>query len=309
MMADEPRLLRGRSAAAAVAAAQAEDEKIARAHKEAEEKEAEKRKNVKSSTSIASISSLAAADAGSVGNGAALLTAATGRSHAQSTAAPSKPMSSSSPSSAEAAATLVTSTYPQVNADLDAGDSIGADATSISAPDSTSGVEVATVATVPPSTITSPAASIVTSRAASSESNALGSDNTGTKAIVDIRTQRRLEALRGDVRTSRPPVAQELSTGGAAVPRDYGLSEPITIALPPGEHVNQHSITSVHLLRDRDDFPIPYTSLYGITLISALRLGLESTQRDRLFQLYLKLPLYEDMAPWNIVLMGSVSFK
>jgi hypothetical protein len=31
----------------------------------------------------------------------------------------------------------------------------------------------------------------------------------------------------------------------------------------------------------------------------------ENSLRDRLFQSFLKLPLYEDMAPWNVVLMGQ----
>lgn len=86
----------------------------------------------------------------------------------------------------------------------------------------------------------------------------------------------------------------------AEVPQD-GLQ------LPLGYHPNQHSVVGVHLLRDRDSFPIPYTNIYGVTLISALRLGLEHTLRDRMFKSFLKMPLYEDMAPWNVVLMGQVS--
>lgn len=78
------------------------------------------------------------------------------------------------------------------------------------------------------------------------------------------------------------------------------------LLLPLGFHPNQHSVVGVHLLRDRDSFPIPYTNIYGVTLISALRLGLEPTLRDRLFKSFLKMPLYEDMAPWNVVLMGQV---
>jgi hypothetical protein len=77
--------------------------------------------------------------------------------------------------------------------------------------------------------------------------------------------------------------------------------------LPLGHHANQHSIVSVRLFRDKDSFPIPYTSIYGITLISALRLGLTEKQRDKLFKAFLRMPLYEDMAPWNVVLMGQVS--
>ena len=78
-----------------------------------------------------------------------------------------------------------------------------------------------------------------------------------------------------------------------------------TYTLPLGMHPNQHQIVSVNLLREKDSFPIPYTSIYGITLISILRLGIDPTIRDRLFKSFLFLPLYEDMAPWNIVLMGK----
>jgi hypothetical protein len=77
------------------------------------------------------------------------------------------------------------------------------------------------------------------------------------------------------------------------------------MVLPAGNHPNQHKTVSVQLFRDRDAFPIPYTSIYGVTLITALRLGLESAQRERLFGQFLRLPLYEDMAPWNVVLMGA----
>jgi hypothetical protein len=76
--------------------------------------------------------------------------------------------------------------------------------------------------------------------------------------------------------------------------------------LPHGMHPNQHKVTSIFLHRDRDDFPIPYTTIYGVTLITILRLGLDARLRERFFTSFLKLPLYEDMAPWNIVLMGNV---
>jgi hypothetical protein len=81
---------------------------------------------------------------------------------------------------------------------------------------------------------------------------------------------------------------------------------PESYTLPLGMHPNQHEVVSVRLYRDKDSFPIPYTSIYGITLISILRLGLDAGQRERLFSSFLKLPLYEDMAPWNMVLMGKV---
>ena len=78
--------------------------------------------------------------------------------------------------------------------------------------------------------------------------------------------------------------------------------------LPLGMHPHQHKVVWVRLYRDKDSFPIPYTSIYGITLITILRLGLDSTQRERLFSSFLKLPLYEDMAPWNMVVMGKVRY-
>jgi hypothetical protein len=84
------------------------------------------------------------------------------------------------------------------------------------------------------------------------------------------------------------------------------LLPPLQYSLPLGMHSNQHQIVSVRLYRDKDSFFIPYTSIYGVTLISLLRLGLEKKQRERLFSSFLRLPLYEDMAPWNIVLMGKV---
>ncbi|CAM9959911.1 unnamed protein product, partial [Ectocarpus fasciculatus] len=81
---------------------------------------------------------------------------------------------------------------------------------------------------------------------------------------------------------------------------------PGRVILPPGSHPNSESIVTVNLMRASTiPFYIPYTSIYGVTLITALRLGLETSQRDRMFSSFINLPLYEDMAPWNIVLMGQ----
>lgn len=74
--------------------------------------------------------------------------------------------------------------------------------------------------------------------------------------------------------------------------------------LPSGAHISDNKVVTVNLMRDSDSWPIPYTSLYGVTLISVLRMGLDKVQKDRLLSKFLRLPLYEDMAPWNIVLMG-----
>eukprot|EP01052_Picozoa_sp_SAG31_P032992 SAG31_NODE_3675_length_3998_cov_2.494229_3_plen_204_part_00 len=61
----------------------------------------------------------------------------------------------------------------------------------------------------------------------------------------------------------------------------------------------------VWLTREEDDSKIPYTIdgqpiHYGMTLISILRLGVTDEIRDELYASFLKMSLYEDMAPWNI---------
>jgi hypothetical protein len=91
---------------------------------------------------------------------------------------------------------------------------------------------------------------------------------------------------------------------GATADVGSDSSTDVGISLPPGAHPNQNAVVTVLLHRDKDSWPIPYTSIYGVTLISTLRLGLHEMQRERLFHDFLKLPLYEDMAPWNVVLMG-----
>jgi hypothetical protein len=113
------------------------------------------------------------------------------------------------------------------------------------------------------------------------------------------------EAFAGEMAASdaNADADAEAGTGGGA----EGAAAAEGLLLPLGFHPNQHSVVSVHLLRDRDGFPIPYTNIYGVTLITALRLGLETSLRDRLFKFFLAMPLFEDMAPWNVVLMGSVS--
>jgi hypothetical protein len=76
------------------------------------------------------------------------------------------------------------------------------------------------------------------------------------------------------------------------------------VLLPLGNHPSQHNIVSVSLSRDRDNFPIPYIAIRGVTLITVLRMGLEDSLREKFYKLFLELPLYEDMAPWNVVLTG-----
>ena len=54
-----------------------------------------------------------------------------------------------------------------------------------------------------------------------------------------------------------------------------------------------------------DSHHIPYQEIRSITLIALLRLGLAPSLRKRAYEQFVKLPLYEDMAPWNIVQQGG----
>lgn len=75
--------------------------------------------------------------------------------------------------------------------------------------------------------------------------------------------------------------------------------------LPAHFHLNNHRYSSVCLVRESDGHLIPYESIWGITLIMAFRINLDDRLRDRAYSLFLKLPLYEDMAPWNILITGE----
>jgi len=61
---------------------------------------------------------------------------------------------------------------------------------------------------------------------------------------------------------------------------------------------------SVYLTRTGDGGHIPYETVHGVTLIAILRLGLVKALKERAYTNFLKLPLFEDMAPWNIVFNG-----
>ena len=87
-----------------------------------------------------------------------------------------------------------------------------------------------------------------------------------------------------------------------------GLTAPsgAAVNLTTGNHLWPHGqVSSVYLTRALDGSHIPYDTIYGITLIAMLRLGLVREQRSVLYEEFLKLPLFEDMAPWNIVIVGS----
>jgi hypothetical protein len=80
--------------------------------------------------------------------------------------------------------------------------------------------------------------------------------------------------------------------------------EVVSALVPVGHHVNSGYLTAVYLNRDHDGQFIPYDSLYSVTLISVMRLGLTKELKERAYKQFIKLPLYEDMAPWNIVFQG-----
>ena len=61
---------------------------------------------------------------------------------------------------------------------------------------------------------------------------------------------------------------------------------------------------SVHLIRQVDKSDIPYVTVHAVTLITMLRLGLLGPLVTRAYHQFVALPLYEDMAPWNIVFLG-----
>ncbi|XP_071119311.1 uncharacterized protein [Haliotis cracherodii] len=58
---------------------------------------------------------------------------------------------------------------------------------------------------------------------------------------------------------------------------------------------------SVYLVRNTDGFKIPYGTVNAVSLIALLRMGLVSPIKEKFYSEFLQLPLYEDMAPWNIV--------
>jgi len=76
--------------------------------------------------------------------------------------------------------------------------------------------------------------------------------------------------------------------------------------LPLGHHLNgELGLVSVTMVRDKSTHVIPYNAIRAVTLIAVLRLGLLKALKERAYGLFVGLPLYEDMAPWNIVFVGG----
>jgi hypothetical protein len=75
--------------------------------------------------------------------------------------------------------------------------------------------------------------------------------------------------------------------------------------LPLGHHLTGGlGLVSVTMTRDKSTHVIPYNAIRAVTLIAVLRLGLVKALKERAYGLFVGLPLYEDMAPWNIVFVG-----
>ena len=74
--------------------------------------------------------------------------------------------------------------------------------------------------------------------------------------------------------------------------------------LPNGNHPNNGGVVSVYLKRGIDDSIIPYVTVRGVSLIAMLRMKLVPEHRTRTYHQFVQLPLFQDMAPWNIVFNG-----
>ena len=70
-------------------------------------------------------------------------------------------------------------------------------------------------------------------------------------------------------------------------------------------HVNNGLTTTVFLTRDGDHHFIPYETIKSVTLIAVLRMGLTKELKKHAYKEFINMPLYEDMAPWNIVYDGK----
>lgn len=109
----------------------------------------------------------------------------------------------------------------------------------------------------------------------------------------------------GHKRTYHMRVTYNSSSPSAGVPQ-LGQRAAVDPA-GAGCHPNgqRGGYTCVHLHRAKDAAYIPYTTLHGVTLITVLRLGLLPALRVQAFHDFIQIPVYEDMAPWNIVFMGQ----
>jgi hypothetical protein len=132
------------------------------------------------------------------------------------------------------------------------------------------------------------------------------------RAWVEDAETRGSEAAAEGSRTARRGGARR--GGGGALPSSAPSPSPsptpaplpvlaAALRVPPGAVLP--GVVSIILTRDTDGALIPYDSVHGITLITGLRLGLLAPLRSRAYHQFVSLPLYQDMAPWNIVFLGG----
>jgi len=70
-------------------------------------------------------------------------------------------------------------------------------------------------------------------------------------------------------------------------------------------HSNNGKSVKVYLTRDGDEHLIPYKTIKSVTLIAVLRMGLVPELKAHAYDKFIGMPLFEDMAPWNIVMEGK----
>jgi hypothetical protein len=111
-----------------------------------------------------------------------------------------------------------------------------------------------------------------------------------------------LASLKPDTVVPFPDVEKNLQRGMALADEKGSMNALTTrgrrVSLLPG-------VVSIILTRDMDAAFIPYDSVHGITLITMLRLGLLAPLSLRAYHQFVALPLFQDMAPWNIVFVGG----
>ncbi|KAJ1471675.1 hypothetical protein T484DRAFT_1843275 [Baffinella frigidus] len=91
------------------------------------------------------------------------------------------------------------------------------------------------------------------------------------------------------------PVAEDASGGGPNPEPGVGAISPARRRYVPGQ---------LSLTRREDGHSIPFKELRAVSLIALLRMGLSKRHRRVMYRQFVKMPLFEDMAPWNIVLVG-----
>jgi len=112
-------------------------------------------------------------------------------------------------------------------------------------------------------------------------------------------------AFRESTPTSPSDTGSRYLVGSSSFASPLSSSPPPLYRIPNGHHLTAAgTLVSVSMVRDKSTHVIPYNAIRAVTLIAVLRLGLVRSLKERAYKLFVKLPLFEDMAPWNIVFEG-----